>query len=134
MGNGTDNHLILWNVRKPWGVSGFMVERVLESMSVTVNKNSILGDTSAVNPGGVRLGTPALTTRGFKTDDFKKVAQYLHDGCMLAVDIKNIVFQKEEKVTMKEFTNVLENNKDIQIKIQKLRKEVEDFAKTFDLP
>merc|ERR1711862_33163 len=90
---GTDNHIVLWNVRQPWGLTGFMVERVLESISITVNKNSILGDTSAINPGGVRLGTPALTTRGFKTCDFKIVAKYLNDGCMLAIKIKNIVLE-----------------------------------------
>merc|ERR1719410_3116865 len=39
---GTDNHLILWNVRNPWNLTGFMVERVLESVSITTNKNSIL--------------------------------------------------------------------------------------------
>ena len=55
--NGTENHIVLWNVRDPWGLTGFMVERVLECVSITTNKNSIFGDVSAINPGGVRLGT-----------------------------------------------------------------------------
>ena len=59
--NGTDNHIVLWNVRDPWGLTGFMVERVLECVSITTNKNSIFGDVSAINPGGVRLGTRKYT-------------------------------------------------------------------------
>jgi len=58
---GTDNHLILWDVRQPWNLTGFMVERVLEEISITTNRNSIYGDVSAINPGGVRLGTREFT-------------------------------------------------------------------------
>merc|ERR1719416_212442 len=78
-------------------------------------KNSIFGDVSAINPGGVRLGTPALTTRGFQNEDFKRVADLLHEGCMLALVIKDIALSKKDdatatKVTMKEYTEVLEND------------------------
>lgn len=73
---GTDNHLILVDL-KPSGVDGARVQSVLDLASITVNKNSVPGDKSAIIPGGVRIGTPALTTRGFKEDDFVKVADFL---------------------------------------------------------
>merc|ERR1712232_590110 len=141
--NGTDNHIVLWNVRD-MGLTGFMVEKVLESISITTNKNSIFGDVSAINPGGVRLGTPALTTRGFQKDDFKIVANYLHEGCILALDIKNIVLSNKKdlddddktknKVTMKEFIHVLENDQIILKKIMEMKIKIESFAKSFPLP
>lgn len=77
---GTDNHLVLVDL-KPSGVDGARAQSVLDLASVTVNKNSVPGDKSAIIPGGVRIGTPALTTRGFKEDDFDKVADFL-DRCV----------------------------------------------------
>eukprot|EP00978_Attheya_sp_CCMP212_P037411 scaffold175957_cov60-Attheya_sp.AAC.8 len=69
---GTDNHLLLWDVRSTTGLTGSKVEKLLDMVSMTTNKNSIPGDTSAMNPGGVRLGTPALTSRGFTEADFEQ--------------------------------------------------------------
>jgi glycine hydroxymethyltransferase len=73
---GTDCHLVMWDVR-PHGLTGSKVEKVLDLMHITTNKNSVVGDKSAVSPGGIRLGTPALTTRGFKEDDMATIADYL---------------------------------------------------------
>ena len=53
------------------------IEKVLDAINITANKNSIAGDTSAVNPGGIRIGTPALTTRGMKEKDMHKVAMLM---------------------------------------------------------
>lgn len=53
-------------------------QHVLDEVSITLNKNSVPGDKSAIIPGGIRVGTPALTTRGFKEQDFVKVADFLH--------------------------------------------------------
>lgn len=61
---GTDNHLALVDLRDK-GVNGAKVEKVLERMNIALNKNTVPGDTSALNPGGIRLGSPALTSRGF---------------------------------------------------------------------
>ena len=49
------------------------MELVCDKASITLNKNAVFGDRSALSPGGVRIGTPALTTRGFKESDFEKV-------------------------------------------------------------
>lgn len=56
------------------GIDGARVEKVLDMAHITLNKNSVPGDKSAVVPGGIRIGTPALTTRGFLEEDFKKVS------------------------------------------------------------
>ena len=72
------------------GLTGSKVEKVLELASITTNKNSIPGDTSAINPGGVRLGTPALTTRGLDEADFDRVAEFLHRASEIAVQAQEI--------------------------------------------
>merc|ERR1711971_841492 len=61
--DGTDNHLVLWDLR-PHGLTGSKVEKVCEAVSISLNRNSVHGDTSALTPGGVRIGSPAMTTRG----------------------------------------------------------------------
>merc|ERR1719326_832034 len=61
--DGTDNHLVLWDVR-PLGLTGGKVEKVCEAVSMSVNRNSVPSEKSALSPGGVRVGTPAMTTRG----------------------------------------------------------------------
>jgi len=74
--DGTDNHIILWNVRS-LNLTGSKVESACNNANVTLNKNTIAGDTSAANPGGIRLGTPASTTWGYKEADMKSVADFL---------------------------------------------------------
>lgn len=71
---GTDNHLVLVDLKSSRGIDGARVERVLELACIATNKNTIPGDTSALNPGGIRMGTPALSSRGFQEDDFTKVS------------------------------------------------------------
>ena len=140
---GTDNHLLLWNVRT-LGLTGSKVERVLELASITTNKNSIPGDTSAINPGGVRLGTPALTSRGFDEADFDVVADFLHRGCQLAVEAQDSVLASRQeaggdeadnkKVLLKEFLQVLYEKPSIREKLDTLREDVETFASRFAMP
>ena len=135
---GTDNHLLLWNVRA-MGLSGSKVEKVLEMSSITTNKNSIPGDTSALNPGGVRLGTPALTTRGLDEQDFDQVAEFLHRGSQLALQAQEVATLEvqqagKQKVLLKDFVQVLDSNKEIQQGIRQLREEVEAFAHRFPMP
>ncbi len=58
-------------------MDGSRVERVLELAHIAANKNTVPGDVSALVPGGVRMGTPALTSRGFVESDFEKVAEFV---------------------------------------------------------
>ena len=74
--NGTDNHIVLCNV-KDKGITGSKIEKITEYVDISINKNAVYGDTSPMSPGGIRLGTSALTTRGFKEDDFIKVAHFI---------------------------------------------------------
>lgn len=66
--DGTDNHLLLLDVR-PHGLTGSKLEKACDEVHITLNKNTIIGDKSAVTPGGVRIGTCAITTRGYEEAD-----------------------------------------------------------------
>ena len=77
---GTDNHIVVVDLR-PKGMDGSRVERVLELAHIAANKNTVPGDKSALVPGGLRMGTPALTSRGFTEKDFKQVADFV-DRCV----------------------------------------------------
>ena len=62
--NGTDNHIVLMSCIDK-GLTGSKMENACDKVHITLNKNTIIGDKSAVTPGGVRIGTPAVTTRGY---------------------------------------------------------------------
>ena len=77
---GTDNHLMLVDLR-PAGMDGSIAQEALDECGITVNKNSIPFDTaSPFKPSGIRIGTPAVTTRGMKVDDVEKVADFIHEA------------------------------------------------------
>mmetsp|Transcript_32303 Transcript_32303/g.97088 ORF Transcript_32303/g.97088 Transcript_32303/m.97088 type:complete len:468 (+) Transcript_32303:162-1565(+) len=85
---GTDNHLVLVDLKNSKKIDGARVEAVLELANIACNKNTIPGDKSALSPGGVRLGAPALTTRGFVQGDFETVVDFFDRGVKIALDIK----------------------------------------------
>lgn len=71
---GTDNHLILIDVKSSFGITGKEAETILDKINITTNKNTIPNDTeSPFKTSGLRIGTPAMTTRGFTTEDFEEV-------------------------------------------------------------
>lgn len=77
---GTDNHLILINVKKSFGISGKEAEKRLEEVGIIVNKNAVHNNTGTkANPDGIRLGTPAITTRGFNEEDCRVLARCIVD-------------------------------------------------------
>jgi glycine hydroxymethyltransferase len=121
---GTDNHLMLWDVR-PLGLTGSKVEKACDLIHITVNKNTIIGDKSAVTPGGVRIGLPAVTTRGLIEKDMTNVADFLHR----IADICKEVQSKSGK-NLKQFLSALESDQ----KVEKLKKEVEEFSTKFTIP
>jgi glycine hydroxymethyltransferase len=74
---GTDNHLMLVDVT-PLGIGGKMAEQVLDRCGITCNKNMIpFDERKPMDPSGIRLGTPALTTRGLGTPEMKQVAAWI---------------------------------------------------------
>jgi len=75
---GTDNHLLLADVYGSLGVTGAEAERVLDEVGITLNKNMIADDTrTAMDPSGIRFGTPAMTTRGMKEAEATKLAELM---------------------------------------------------------
>ena len=78
---GTDNHLMLVDVKSSLGITGKEAEEVLDKIHITVNKNTIPNETeSPFKTSGIRLGTPAMTTRGLKEDDFKEIAHVIAEA------------------------------------------------------
>ena len=69
------------------GLTGSKFETACDAMHITLNKNTIVGDKSAITPGGVRIGTPAVTTRGYLEDDLKEVARLLDEVFKVSLDI-----------------------------------------------
>jgi len=106
--NGTSNHLILADVYTSFKLDGDVVEKVLDKINLTLNKNAIPDDVlPPFKPSGIRLGTPAITTRGLKEKDMTSIARWMKQ----AID-----------------------NRDNEASLNKLRDEVKVFANTFPLP
>lgn len=84
---GTDNHLILIDLSN-MGIDGARLETILQAINIAANKNTIPKDKSAMFPSGLRVGTPAMTTRGFQEIDFAKVAEYIERATKLAIQLK----------------------------------------------
>ena len=81
---GTDNHLLLIDVKTSCGISGKKAERLLDEINITANKNAIPFDSEKpFKASGIRVGTPAMTTKGFKEEDFIEV------GKIIAYRLKN---------------------------------------------
>lgn len=103
---GTDNHLLLLDV-SAYGLNGQEVEELLDSVEITVNKNSIPFDKlPPMKTSGIRVGTPAITTRGFKEEDAKKVAELIikavenHDNEEALNEVKDQVQTLTERIPL----------------------------------
>lgn len=97
LGGGTSNHLILADVFGSLGVSGAEAEALLDSVGITLNKNSIADDTrKPMDPSGIRFGTPAITTRGFKEAESKRVAELMLEALKNRTDMSKLAAIKEE--------------------------------------
>ena len=105
---GTSNHLILADVQSSFGIDGSVAEAACDAIGLTLNKNSVPDDTlPPFRPSGVRLGTPAITTRGLREEHMVRVADW--------------IFQAIEA-------------RDDPVRLSELRSEVETFALQFPLP
>jgi glycine hydroxymethyltransferase len=100
---GTDNHLMMIDL-KPLNLDGKTAESLLERANIIANRNSLPSDTSPFNPSGIRLGTPAITSRGMKEKEMIKIAEFF----------ERILIKKE--------------------KPEKIKKEVINLTKKFPLP
>ena len=101
--NGTDNHLILVDVKSSINMSGKDAEVLLDTINITINKNTIPYDTEKpFITSGIRLGTPAMTTRGFKEEDFVEVANIISE-CLRNKDDEKVL--NDLKVRVLELTS-----------------------------
>ena len=129
--DGTDNHIVLWDARST-GITGSKLEKILEKCEISVNKNTVIGDTSAATPGGVRLGTPAMTTRGLNEADMDKVAEFIHRATCVAMRCQTA---NPGCKKLADFMAII-NNSDAEYTrdIALIRKDVESFVGSFPLP
>ncbi|EXJ80370.1 serine hydroxymethyltransferase, mitochondrial [Capronia coronata CBS 617.96] len=135
---GTDNHLVLVDLKSK-DIDGARVERVLELCGVAANKNTVPGDKSALKPGGLRMGSPAMTTRGFQPQDFSRVAEIVDRAVSIAINVDKKARSdaeskgKKNPRAVKSFLEYLKDGTDVP-DILTLRKEVEDWVGTFAEP
>lgn len=121
---GTDNHLVLWDLR-PNGITGSKVEKICDLAQITLNKNAVAGDTSALTPGGVRIGSPAMTSRGLVEDDFVQIGVFLDRVVKISLRIQGAVGKK-----LKIFAAAAAEDSEVLA----LREEVIQFSKSFPMP
>lgn len=127
---GSDNHLVLVDLR-PMGIDGARVEKILDMASITLNKNSVPGDKSALVPGGIRIGSPAMTTRGFTEKEFIAVADFIHEGVQITLEAKQSVKGSKLQDFMKFVTSP---DFCLMSKVSDLRARVEALTTEFPMP
>jgi glycine hydroxymethyltransferase len=133
---GTENHLLLLDLR-PLEIDGARLERVLELIGISCNRNVVFGDSSAKEPRGIRLGTPAMTSRGLRPSDFREIAEFIHRAVALTrtlcVQSKNHAEAAlvRTPTSLKCFMDFIEENKRHE-SIAGLRREVLDWVGLFD--
>lgn len=117
-GGGTENHLLLVNVKASFGIDGKFYETALDQVGLTLNANALPTDKGgAFRPSGVRLGTPAMTTRGFGVAEMRAVADWMKrvaDICVAAGDEDGLGGHRAE--------------------LDSIRSEVRDLALKFPIP
>ena len=127
--DGTDSHMVLLDLR-PNSIDGARVEAVLEQVNIACNKNSVPGDKSALTPGGIRIGAPAMSTRGMGIDDFTRIAHYIDKCIKIAKEVQASLPKEANK--QKDFKAKIASG-EIE-EIASLRKDISDWATTFPLP
>lgn len=126
---GTDTHLILIDLRSK-NIDGARVEAVLERANIAANKNTVPGDISALFPSGLRVGTPAMTTRGFTAKEFEKVTDYIQRAVDISINLKAQEQGKSAKDLLTSFKQLADESADV----KQLADEVAAWAATFPVP
>jgi len=127
--DGTDSHMVLVDLRLK-NLDGARVEAVLEQVNIACNKNSIPGDKSALTPCGIRIGAPAMTSRGLGEEDFERVARYIDTCVNLCKQIQSALPKEANK--LKDFKAKVASEEVPEI--LSLRKEISEWASSFPLP
>lgn len=127
--DGTDSHMVLLDLRQH-NLDGARLETVLEQINIACNKNAIPGDKSALTPYGIRIGTPAMTSRGFGEKDFERVAKYIDEAIKLCKDTQAALPKEANK--LKDFKAKVSGGE--VARINELKKEISAWTVTFPLP
>lgn len=131
LGTVSETHLVLLSLTNYGYGLGYQAQYALEEAGITVNKNTIPGEpASPFYPSGIRLGTPALTTRGMKEKDMVKVAAWIKRALEEVRGLDLPKEQEKRKDFLKEAKAILRKNNNL----KKIRKEVEAFAGKFPVP
>ncbi|CDR41489.1 CYFA0S07e02806g1_1 [Cyberlindnera fabianii] len=126
---GTDTHLILIDLRSKQ-IDGARLEAVLERANIAANKNTIPGDKSALFPSGLRVGTPAMTTRGFETKEFDQVAEYIEKATVIAKDLKSKAQGEDARSLLANFKQLADESAEVKA----LGEEVAAWVSEFPVP
>lgn len=126
--DGTDSHMVLVSL-KDKKIDGARVETICEKVNIALNKNSIPGDKSALVPGGIRIGAPAMTTRGLGEEDFKRIVQYIDTVITIAKEIQDGLPKPENR--LKDFKAAIANN--TYESLTNLKQEIASWAGEFPL-
>ncbi len=121
--NGTENHLLLWDLRNT-KISGNKMEKILEYVGISVNKNTILSDKSAFSPNGIRIGLPAVTTRGLTEKEMEFLFDIFNECVKISQNIQINVGKK-----LKDFIIELDNREEL----KKLKFKVKVYANIFKI-
>jgi len=128
---GTDNHLLLLDLRNFGPGKGYFIEKALEIANITVNKNPIPGDTfPPYYPSGIRLGTPAATSRGMKENDLNLIGKWIAE---VIKKFANYNMPEDKTERQKAISDFLEKIKNDDFLLN-LKNEVKNFAEKFPLP
>lgn len=127
--DGTDSHMVLLDLRAH-SLDGARVEAVLEQVNIACNKNAIPGDKSALTPCGIRVGAPAMSTRGMGEEDFKRIANYIVTCIGISKDVQKSL--PKEANRLKDFKAKVAGG-DVP-GIAELKKEIANWAGSFPLP
>lgn len=132
IGNGSQNHLILADLTPSFGAGmGIFAEKALDLAGLTLNKNTVPNETSSpFYPSGIRLGTPAATTRGMKEKDMKFIGKTILEVLDLIKPYKLPNNREERKEYIKKFVQDMKKNKEL----RKINVRVSTFAKKFPIP
>ncbi|OIV89440.1 hypothetical protein TanjilG_21883 [Lupinus angustifolius] len=127
---GSDNHLVLVDLR-PAGIDGARAEKILDLASMTLNKNSVPGDKSALVPGGIRIGSPAMTTRGLGEKEFALIADFIHEGVQISLEAKSLA----PGTKLQDFLKFISSPEfPLGDKITELRRKVEALTSQYPIP
>jgi len=127
--DGTDSHMVLLDLR-PKSLDGARLEAVLEQVNIACNKNSVPGDKSALTPGGIRIGAPAMSSRGMGEEDFKRIANYVDKCVQMCKDVQSKLPKEANK--QKDFKAKVASGEVEEINA--MRKEISAWASSFPLP